>query len=80
LETKDLSEKEPLGSKTVLADRITRKPLSSNESSGLALGEPLDGHNDPFACLKDPSLKLKPKADDFPELPDFLRRGSGQFK
>ena len=32
----------------------------------------MDG--DPFASLKDASLKLKPKDDDFPELPEFLDR------
>jgi hypothetical protein len=39
-------------------------------------GEEEATDHDPFAALKDPSLKLK--ADDFPELPDFLRRERGQ--
>jgi hypothetical protein len=30
--------------------------------------------NDPFASLQDESLKLKPRPDDYPELPDFLSR------
>jgi hypothetical protein len=34
------------------------------------------GDGDPFASLKDPSLKLKaePPQEDYPELPDFLSR------
>jgi putative DNA primase/helicase len=35
---------------------------------------PRGGDNDQFDCLKDPSRKLKPKADEFPELPHYLRR------
>ena len=34
------------------------------------------GDGDPFASLKDASLKLKaePAREDYPELPDFLSR------
>jgi hypothetical protein len=37
---------------------------------------PAFSNPDPFDCLKDPSRKLglKPKSDDFPELPPYLRR------
>ena len=32
------------------------------------------GDGDPFAGLKDESLKLKPGLDDYPDLPAFLDR------
>jgi hypothetical protein len=33
---------------------------------------------DPFASLKDSSLKLKPRVDDYPQLPEFLNRRAAQ--
>ena len=81
LEIKDFSGIDPLQTRNLVADEIVKKPSNSAGCSVVADKDPLApdvrGDNDPFAGLKDPSRRLKPKADDFPELPDFLRREKG---
>jgi hypothetical protein len=54
-----------------------KKPQKLNGCGGVADKNPLEapfGDGDPFASLKDASLKLKPRRDDYPDLPEFLDR------
>jgi putative DNA primase/helicase len=74
----------PLEGFRALADTDAKKPSKSADSSGLADKNPheagfRDGA-DPFASLKDDSLKLKmePGGGDYPDLPAFLDRRAAQ--
>jgi len=60
-----------------VADMDRKKPQKLNACGGVADKKPLEasfGDADPFASLKDDSLKLKPRSDDYPDLPGFLER------
>lgn len=77
------SDEMPLEAQNGLAGAEPKKPSKLNRSSALADDKPpkhtFDGDGDPFASLKDPALKLKPRVDEYPELPPFLdRRGTAQ--
>jgi putative DNA primase/helicase len=72
------SDEMQLEAQSGLADLEPKKPSKLNRSSGLADGQPqkdtFGADGDPFASLKDPSLKLKARVDEYPELPPFLDR------
>ena len=79
LDTAAFGDFYPLEPTRPLADGNGKKASKSNGSSALADKPPrgdFKGDIDPFDSLKDASLKLRvePKEDDYPELPEFLRR------
>jgi putative DNA primase/helicase len=67
-------------SQTVVAARKQKKPADSNACGAVAAENPQGGDSigdgDPFASLKDSSLKLRvdPAVNDYPDLPPFLDR------
>jgi putative DNA primase/helicase len=67
-------------SQTVVAARKQKKPADSNACGVVAAENPQGGDSindgDPFASLKDSSLKLgvDPAVNDYPDLPPFLDR------
>lgn len=84
LETASFSDFDPGRTFQPLPDRNGKKPSKPDGSTVLPDEKPLkhafDGDGDPFASLKDPSLKLKPRVDEYPELPSFLDRRTTQTR
>jgi hypothetical protein len=78
LETKDFDTFQSATPKFDVALPVGEKPQKSNGCCGVAAENPqngdLRGDRDPFAVLKDESLKLKPGLDDYPDLPASLDR------
>jgi hypothetical protein len=63
----------PPGSITTVTPVTGLVEIDVDVSIGAAASSQEDD-GDPFASLKDSSLKLKPRVDDYPQLPEFLNR------
>jgi hypothetical protein len=57
-----------------VAPKLEEKSQNFNGCGVVATKKPPDGDGDPFAALKDESLKLNPGLDEYPDLPPCLHR------